>query len=404
MSLPDRYTLLLIDDSETDLSTAVQLLQDDYDILTASTAAKGVEILESQEVHIILTDQGIPQMLQKGFLGKMRGGYPAAVQTVFTGEAEMDLVIDAINQGYLFRYLTKPWNSAELRDVLSGAAAQYRRIVEREILLRELERANEALQARNEQLKELDRLKTAFMAIASHELRTPVTLIGGFATLLAGNVEGMAPESIRDMTEKIRDGASRLERIIKGLFQMLESGQLSEQMQVEVRDPTELLNQALEDARPFIEKRGLRLKVELADVPVLPVDASKIKDVLDSLLLNAIKFTPDGGQIDVEIGNVESSGRVEIVVRDHGVGIHEDDLAHIFEPMFSTFDTLHHSSGVFEFQRRGLGLGLAISKKFVELHGGTIDIESEVGKGTTVRISLPRDSGLASCSTESKRA
>jgi len=398
MSLPDRYTLLLIDDSETDLSTAVQLLQDEYDILTARTAAKGAEILENQEVHILLTDQGIPQMLQKGFLESMQGDYPEAVQTVFTGEAEMDLVIDAINQGYLFRYVMKPWNPAELRDVLSGAAAQYRRIVEREVLLRELERANEELQARNEQLKELDRLKTAFMAIASHELRTPVTLIGGFATLLTGNVEGMARESIKDMTEKIRDGAFRLERIIKGMFQMLESGELSEQMQTEMRDPTDLLNQALEDARPFVEKRGLSIKVELADVPDIPVDASKIKDVLDSLLLNAIKFTPDGGRIDVEIANVESEGTVEIVVRDHGVGIHEDDLTHIFEPMFSTFDTLHHSSGVFEFQRRGLGLGLAISKKFVELHGGTIGIESEVDRGTTVRIGLPRDNSLDSCS------
>jgi signal transduction histidine kinase len=254
----------------------------------------------------------------------------------------------------------------------------------------ELERANKELQVRNEQLKELDRLRTAFMAVASHELRTPVTLIGGFATLLLANSDNMTAQSVREMTDKIREGAGRLERIIKGMFQMLESGEVAEQMHIEMTRPRDILQASLEDAKPFIAKRRLNVQVRASDVPPVPVDPSKIKDVLDSVLLNAIKFTPDGGRIDVELREVETNGKVEISVRDHGVGIHSEDLQHIFEPMFSTFDTLHHSSGVYEFQKRGIGLGLAISRKFVELHGGTIGIESQVGKGTTVRIGLPK--------------
>jgi signal transduction histidine kinase len=390
MSLPERYTLLVIEGREADLAAAADLLRDHYNILTGRTAAQGAEILKSTEVHIILTDQGIPQMLQKSFLKEMKGDYPKAVQIVLTGKAEIGLVIDAINQGYVFRYVRKPWNPSELRDVLAAAAAQYRRIVEREILLLELERANKELQVRNEQLKELDRLRTAFMAVASHELRTPVTLIGGFATLLLANTDHMTAQGIREMTDKIRDGAARLERIIKSMFQMLESGEMSEPMHIEMTRPKDLIQLSLEDAKPFIARRRLNVHVQAGDVPPIPVDPSKIKDVLDSVLLNAVKFTPDGGRIDIELRDVETNGRAEIVVRDHGVGIHPEDLQHIFEPMFSTFDTLHHSSGVYEFQKRGIGLGLAISRKFVELHGGTIGIESQVGKGTTVKIGLPK--------------
>ena len=389
MSLPLRHTLLIIDENEQDLETAVEFLGDEYAIVTARSANEGAEVLKTREVHLVLTDQGLPQMLQKWFLKQMKGHCPEAVQTVFTGEAELDLIIDAINQGYLFRYVAKPWNPAGLKDVLAVAVQQYDQYLERELLLQELEEKNKKLQASNEQLKELDRLRTSFMAVASHELRTPVTLIGGFATLLEAVAEKVTPDSLRDTTGKIREGARRLEHIIRGMFQMLESGKVDDTLHLESHRPADLLQQALEDARPFIQKRKLNVEVRLGEAPAIMVDVSKIKDVLDNILLNAIKFTPDGGRIDVSVRYGEESHLVEFVVRDHGVGIPEEELSHVFTPMFGTFNTLHHSSGVYEFQRRGLGLGLAVSKKFVDLHGGEIDVDSRVGEGTAITVQLP---------------
>jgi signal transduction histidine kinase len=332
-------------------------------------------------------------MLQRHFLKEMAGDYPEAVQTIFTGDTELDLIIDAINQGYVFRYLSKPWRIVELRDVLTVAAQQYDQIVERNTLLKELEEMNLELQESNQQLMELDRLKTAFMAVASHELRTPVTLIGGFASLLEMSADKVTPERVKDTTSKIAEGARRLERIIRRMFQMLESGEVAETMHFEEVNPLTLIQGALEDAQPFIEKREIQLNVDLEDVRTISADASKIKDVLDNLLLNAIKFTPDGGRIDIEMSDDSDGEMVEITVRDHGVGIAEEDLQHIFEPMFSTFDTLHHSSGVYEFQRRGIGLGLTVSKKFVELHDGNIRLESKLGEGTTITVRLPGRQG-----------
>ncbi|MDP6502415.1 MAG: HAMP domain-containing sensor histidine kinase, partial [Planctomycetota bacterium] len=230
-------------------------------------------------------------------------------------------------------------------------------------------------------------------AVASHELRTPVTLIGGFASLLEMSADKVTPERVKDTTSKIAEGARRLERIIRRMFQMLESGEVAETMHFEEVNPLTLIQGALEDAQPFIEKREIELNLNLEDVRTISADASKIKDVLDNLLLNAIKFTHDGGRIDIEMSDDSDGEMVEITVRDHGVGIAEEDLQHIFEPMFSTFDTLHHSSGVYEFQRRGIGLGLTVSKKFVELHDGNIRLESKLGEGTTITVRLPGRQG-----------
>ena len=393
MSTPSRYTLLVIDDSDDDLQPTFDHLSHLFEVVESRTVTDAITILKTREVHIILTDQGIPQMLQRHFLKEMAGDYPEAVQTIFTGDTELDLIIDAINQGYVFRYLSKPWRIVELRDVLTVAAQQYDQIVERNTLLKELEEMNLELQESNQQLMELDRLKTAFMAVASHELRTPVTLIGGFASLLEMSADKVTPERVKDTTSKIAEGARRLERIIRRMFQMLESGEVAETMHFEEVNPLTLIQGALEDAQPFIEKREIQLNVDLEDVRTISADASKIKDVLDNLLLNAIKFTPDGGRIDIEMSDDSDGEMVEITVRDHGVGIAEEDLQHIFEPMFSTFDTLHHSSGVYEFQRRGIGLGLTVSKKFVELHDGNIRLESKLGEGTTITVRLPGRQG-----------
>jgi signal transduction histidine kinase len=308
---------------------------------------------------------------------------------VFAGTAQLNEVIEAINQGYMFRYVTKPFVAGELRDVVRQAVEHYDRIVEREQLLRNLEEANRLLQEQYERLQELDRLKTAFMAVASHELRTPVTLIGGYAGFLEKLGDRLNPDLVRDMTAKIQEGARRLERIIRAMFQAVESGGPRPSLDVQETNVARLVQQAVDDARPFIEKRRLNVTTALHPVPPAVVDVTKLRDVIDNLLINAIKFTPDGGTIELSVRPGDAPDRLAIAVQDSGVGIGERDLKHIFSPMFGTFDTLHHSSGVYEFQRRGIGLGLSVSKQFVEMHGGQIAIESQVGKGTCVRISLP---------------
>jgi signal transduction histidine kinase len=103
--------------------------------------------------------------------------------------------------------------------------------------------------------------------------------------------------------------------------------------------------------------------------------------------MNAIKFTPDGGAITLSARRAD--GAVEFRVADTGVGIPEGELPHVFERFFTTFDTIHHSTGSYEFGKRGMGIGLAIVKSFVEMHGGTVGVESSPGEGSTFWFTLP---------------
>ena len=129
------------------------------------------------------------------------------------------------------------------------------------------------------------------------------------------------------------------------------------------------------------------------------IDPPKVGDILTNLLVNAIKFSPDGGTIEVT-GEPVGSDRVQIRVKDSGVGIDPADRRHLFEPFFTGYDTMHHSSGEFQFCKGGIGLGLCLVKMFVELHGGTVKVDSSPGTGSTFTIDLPRRAVLRKPASE----
>jgi signal transduction histidine kinase len=141
--------------------------------------------------------------------------------------------------------------------------------------------------------------------------------------------------------------------------------------------------------QPFVEQRQQQLTLDLAgDLGTVEVDPAKIRDSIDNLLFNAIKFTPDGGTIQVGARR-PAEGGVQICVRDSGIGIDAAHLPHLFTTFFTGFDVSRHSSGQYEFGRQGLGLGLSLVKEFVEMHGGKVEVASEPGKGSTFTITLP---------------
>jgi signal transduction histidine kinase len=134
----------------------------------------------------------------------------------------------------------------------------------------------------------------------------------------------------------------------------------------------------------------------------MELDELKIRDCVNHLLLNAIKFTPDNGRIGLAASRGED-GSATISVADTGIGIDSTAQAQLFEPFFTGFDVSHHSSGQFEYGRKGIGLGLSVVKAFVEMHGGTISVNSEVGKGTSFTIGLPASAPANSETTSAPR-
>jgi signal transduction histidine kinase len=396
-----RHTLLVVDDEPDVVQSLQDLLRLDYRVLGATHARDGLRLLHEHDVHVVMSDQRMPQTSGVEFLRQVRRDRPAAVRLLFTGYADIRAVIDAINEGHVYRYITKPWDPDELLTVIRQAAEQYDLLEERRRLLEDLRQKNEELERANAELRQANALKEAFIRVASHELRTPLTLLLGLPELALRSAGLDATTA--DWFRRIHKGGVRLHRQVEQVLQMLQAGRFDRPLDRRPTDLAALVREAVEDVRPFVEQRRQRLTADLAaDLGVLDVDAGKVRACLDHLLINAIKFTPDGGSIDVSGrrrpltppsppsgGEGGVRGAVELQVRDSGVGIDAASLPHVFEPFFTQFDVSRHSSGHFEFGRRGLGLGLSLVKAFVGMHGGTVAAASTPGQGSTFTMTFP---------------
>ncbi len=404
MRTEQKHCLLVVDD-EPDLVQSLQdLLRRDYRVLGATRAAEGLQILEREKVHIVMSDQRMPEMSGIEFLKRLRLDYPDTVRLLFTAYSDLKTVTEAINQGSVYRYITKPIDDQELRGILRQAAEHYDLIAERKRLLGELQAKNQQLEAANVELRQANDLKKAFIRVASHELRTPLTIVLGLSDLARRAPEAGTP--LRHWLERIYAAGQRLNGMVDQMLQLLLADRFDRPLLRRDVDLAGLLRQAAADVGTFVEWRHQKLELGLPpDLGTLSVEADKIRDAVAHLLLNAIKFTPDAGTIRLAAARLPDGG-AEIRVTDTGVGIDATSLGHLFDPFFTRFDVSRHSSGVFEFERRGLGLGLSLVKAFIELHGGRVQVASEIGRGSTFTITLPPQppGPLANFPTELRRA
>ena len=233
-----------------------------------------------------------------------------------------------------------------------------------------------------EQLRELDRLKAEFVSVASHEIKTPLSVIRGYVTLLADGIYGEVNDQQKKTLEAVSTQTDRLTRLVHRLLDVSRfeaGGARLELREIELRSFFEELTG---DFRVLALQNGIEFPVRLADdLPGTMVgDEDRLNEVLGNLLSNAFKFTAKGGTIRVDAAR--SDGGVRVEVEDTGVGIPADKLPHIFEKFYQVDNDAQPRSV-------GSGLGLAIAREIVEAHGGTIGAESQVGRGTRFRVFLP---------------
>lgn len=231
-----------------------------------------------------------------------------------------------------------------------------------------------------EKLREVDRLKTDFLARMSHELRTPLNSIIGFADVLLMGLDGELTERMVEDLQLIRSSGYHLRDIIGDILDMskIEAGRL--ELTYETFDVRRVAAELMATAAPLAEQKGLNLDLTIADdVSVISADRTRVRQVLWNIVGNAIKFTEHG---DVRVAVQRDNGEVVFVVSDTGVGIPPEELPHIFE-QFRQVEPLSRGSVA------GTGLGLSISKSLIELHGGRIWADSEPGRGSTFGFALP---------------
>ncbi|HZW32580.1 MAG TPA: hybrid sensor histidine kinase/response regulator [Isosphaeraceae bacterium] len=384
-----RPTLLVVDDEIDVLESLRHQFHRTYRVLTSSSGAEAIELLKTQDVEVLLTDQRMPGMPGDVLLRRARQLKPDTVRMLFTGYADIQAVINAVNEGHIFRYILKPWDTAELEGIIRQGIEQHALLAERRRLIAELQAANAQLVSANAELARAGQLKKAFIEVASHEFNTPITLVLGLTELLRLSNPNR-PDREQEILRQITTSGRQLARLVTNMLTLLRADDFRRTLQFSPVDLAELIQRVVDQVRPFLHARQLRLRIDLApDLGTFEIDADKIGAVLVNLLTNAIKFTPDGGQIELS-ARLVAPDEAEIVVEDRGVGLEPQALHHLFQPFFTQFDPSRHSSGDFGFCKRGLGLGLSIAKQFVDLHCGRIFAESVETGGTRLTVRLPR--------------
>lgn len=379
-----RPTLLVVDDEPEVLRSVHDLLRLDYQVVTCRRGADAIKVLESdEEIHVVISDQRMPEMTGVELLHQAKRIRPDTTRLLFTAYADVRAVVDAINEGSIFRYIAKPWDPDEFEGVIRQAVDHHNLRVERARLI-------EQLQETNRQLVEANRLKAAFIEVASHELNTPVAVVLGMTELWKMSQDKNATPAERGWVERIQGAGKRLAGTVERMLKLIRSGEFGHTLSLQPTDLETSIREVVTGLSPYLEARGQVVALDLdPNLGVAEVDPAKFADILTNLLINAIKFTPDGGTIRIAAAPL-GADQVRFQVVDSGIGIEPADRSHLFDLFFTSFDTMHHSSGDYQFGKRGIGLGLCLVKAFVELHGGTIEVTSSPGAGSTFAFILPR--------------
>jgi two-component system, NarL family, sensor histidine kinase BarA len=257
----------------------------------------------------------------------------------------------------------------------------------------ELTEHNQRLQRAVARLEELDRLKSNFLATMSHELRTPLTSVIGYAEMMVEGLAGPISGEQRDYLSTILGKADQLLGLITSVLDVatLESGQLAIE-----RSALSLSDVVATEMATFVAqagRRGIAVQLDASGETTVYGDRRKIRQIVSSLLSNAVKFTPDRGHVGVTVrsGPLSPTGEgddaIQLVVSDSGIGISRDQVAKIFEPFFQVDSSSTRAFG-------GTGLGLTLAKAYVEAHGGRIWVDTTPGQGSTFIATFPRGEDL----------
>ena len=368
-----RHPVLYVDDERNNLTVFRLVFSDEFSVRTANSAEEALEILAAEPIGVLLADLRMPGMTGIGLAERVKKAHPEVVRMIVTAYVDTRAALDAINRGEVYRFISKPWRDEELRAVLRTAIDVH--------ALGSMVGDLQFKMLRSERLASLG-FATAGL---SHDMRTPLgTVTLGIDRLIRqlGRLEegGLASPVASEMG-KILGDCKDATRQLRGLVDAIRI-QAHERPPQAAQPvfPAELAESAIRLCRTEILDRA-QLAFERSDSPSVRGDPVQLGQVLLNLLINAAQSiepgSPAKNRVLLRIGS--SEGRALIEVSDTGRGIAPEVLPRIFDPFFST-----------RLDEGGTGLGLAIVREIVDRHGGTIDVRSEQGAGTTVSVLLPK--------------
>jgi signal transduction histidine kinase len=408
-----QVNILLVDDHAENLLALEAILKDlDYVLVKAQSGREALRHLLKREFALILLDAAMPEMDGYETAALIRSREKTRETPIifltanYTSDSQMfkGYAVGAVD------YILKPYAPEVLRSKVNafvelyakrqalkeeaGALREARDTLEERIRERtaELAEANNALAVMLEREKtargaaeSISRLKDDFLATLSHELRTPMNAILGWAHMLESGA--MSQEKVARAASVIKSNSKAQVQLIEELLDVsrMIGGRIA--LTLETVDVCSIVDAVLESARPDAESKGLRLQAALDAVPPLIADKGRLRQIVWNIISNAVKFTPQGGEIHVHL--CEAGGEVKIAIRDTGIGIDPAFLPRVFERFSQADSSSTRAHG-------GLGLGMAIVHHLVDLHGGGVQAESpgpNLGATFTVRLPLHAPAG-----------
>jgi signal transduction histidine kinase len=370
--------VLLVEDSPDDANLVLRTLRREGfvpDFLRVETAEAMSAALDEGGWEIILSDYHLPRFSGPEALELLKEKGLDVPFVIVSGTVGEKAAIECMRAGardYLLKGNLSRLAAALQREL--RAAQDRRRQREEELRSAEIELAREQAEREN-------RFKSQFLAQMSHELRTPLNSIIGFSELLERETAGPLLPVQKEYLELVLTSSRHLLRLIEDVLDLSKVSVGAADLRLESTSLETLVESVVSGLKPLVSRGRVTLDSAVASgLPELRVDPLRLKQILYNLLANGIKFTPAGG--GVALRAQPEGDRCRIDVSDTGIGIRREDLPLLFRE----FQRLAPQDGV---QREGTGLGLALTKRLVELHGGELSVESEPGRGSTFTVRLP---------------
>lgn len=350
-------SILIVDDDRSVCEFCRHVLNG-YQVFIANSCEEALRLYQKESCELMLTDVVMPGESGIDLLNQIKTLDPNAVVIVMTGYSDKNITLNALKEG-ADDFIEKPLDILQLKSAIEKALTR--------------KRLKEELAS----LKRLDSLKNNFLSLVSHKLRTPITSISLFMQNLQHDVYDPESAAFKENLKLVMSEIEYLGYLVSDLLSFNGLIDAREGMSVESCDLNDLI-------RAVIEKlpsgQSIKITFNEAPLPKMLLDREKISFVIQQIIENAYKFSGKTGSIKVITKSVNGSASIEVV--DNGIGIAHEELAKVFGKFYQGDP---YNSG----QIRGFGLGLFYAKELVNLHGGSIRIDSELGVGSTVTIKLP---------------
>lgn len=379
--------ILLVDDEENVLKSLLRIFKGiKYDIYTAFSGAEGIKMIKNRNFHLIISDYRMPEMNGVEFLKKARDISPDTIRIILTGNADIETAISAINEGNVYKFLLKPWDTETLKIDIKRSLEYYDLIMHRRALNVELKKKNEQLEDMNKNLEKLVEERTQQL-IQSEKMAALGQMAGQIGheiknnlTVLSGNLQLM---QMNKVDKKIYDRSmhlfeNELERMKVHANNLLTLGK-PKPSRFENLNIIDILKVSIDSMiETGIIKYYTIIKDFADNLPEIYGDESKICQVFTNLIINAHHAMNGKGKLTFTADVSKTGDYIETKIKDTGEGIAKENLQKIFEPFFTT-----KSEG------KGSGLGLLVVKKIMDEHNGYIKVKSELNIGTDMSLGFP---------------